>query len=92
METELRTFNTEGFSHKSRGQHPDPRNDQHETEDNEIMAVEEKQEDCDMGVEHMEGGDTMNGNYIWRTPVGGQNTEDETLGALIALGGAAIRV
>eukprot|EP00972_Heterocapsa_arctica_P113186 16435854-Heterocapsa_arctica.AAC.1 len=38
LETELRNFNTEDFIHKNRGQHPEPRSDQQETEDNDIMT------------------------------------------------------
>eukprot|EP00972_Heterocapsa_arctica_P072983 10777825-Heterocapsa_arctica.AAC.1 len=66
LETELRNFITEEFTHKSRGQHPEPRKDQQETEDNEVMTEDRNQEDCDIGMEHMEEGEHMNGNNFSR--------------------------
>eukprot|EP00972_Heterocapsa_arctica_P018066 2670126-Heterocapsa_arctica.AAC.1 len=92
LETELRNFNTEDFTHKIREQQPEPRNDQQETEDNETMTEDRNPEDCDNVMEHMEEGENMNDNDFSRASAGIQFMEDETLRALIALGGAAIPV
>eukprot|EP00972_Heterocapsa_arctica_P012313 1806633-Heterocapsa_arctica.AAC.1 len=66
LETELRNFNKEDFTHKTRGQQPEPRNDQQETADNEIITEDRNPEDCDTAMEYMEEGENINDNKVSR--------------------------